>query len=140
MIHNKYLEDLGIKRENHSINFCNDKDDPRQKSWKKERKKYGFDSREVWNLDKTFIEWLYSHLRMYKDTTIIDLDKDILYNVVVSKDKIIESISMRDALEFMLTQCENYLLNKESDYLSEEDPKIYEALHMFVDTFTAWWW
>jgi len=35
------------------------------KAFKKERKKYGFDSRETWCLQQTSAMWLYEHLKMY---------------------------------------------------------------------------
>ena len=73
-VRNKYLEDIGLKPHEYGTNFP-DKKDARSKSWRKERNKYGFDQREVWNLDGTFYEWLYSRLCMYEDTAskIVDL-------------------------------------------------------------------
>jgi hypothetical protein len=52
------------------------------KKQKKQRKKYGFDSRECYNLDTTFELWLYAHLKMYLHdaSKLINLD-DIKYKV-----------------------------------------------------------
>ena len=69
---NKYLDDLGISIEKYGTNFC-DKKDSRWKKWKKERKKYGFDARECWNLDSIFVEWIYSHFMKYKEDCNVDL-------------------------------------------------------------------
>lgn len=66
MMRNKYLDELGIKPEEYGTNFVDD-NDPRASLWEEERKKYGFDSRETWSLDKMFLEWLYSHLKMYQE-------------------------------------------------------------------------
>lgn len=136
-IKNKFLEDIGIPREEVATNFCNDDDDPRQKRWARQRRNYGFDDRETWNLDYTYIQWLYSHLMMYKKVTNVALEKDKLYNVCVAKDKVIEEISMKDALDFMLEQLKKGL---KKDFCEEDDPKFFEALHMFADTIHAWWW
>ena len=139
-IKNRYLEKLGIKRNEHSTNFCNDENDPRQNRWAKQRRNYGFDDRETWNLDHIYIEWLYSHLMMYKKVTIVDMKKDMLYDVVVAKDKVIPQISMKDALDFMLKELETYLTDRNKDFWTEVRPELFEALHMFADTFQAWWW
>ena len=40
--------------------------DKRQGRWKKERKKYGFDERQTWNLNTTMIELLYERVMMFK--------------------------------------------------------------------------
>lgn len=66
MQRNEYLDSLGLNIDEYGTNFLPD-DDKRSVGWEDERKRYGFDSREVWNLDRTFVEWLYSHCRMYKD-------------------------------------------------------------------------
>lgn len=55
-----YLNKLGVE---HPDQWC--PNDHREKKWKKERKKYGFDSRETWSLDSTFFMWLYEHLKMF---------------------------------------------------------------------------
>lgn len=40
-------------------------EDPRIEQWEKEKKEFGFDSRETWSLDTTMIELLYERLHMY---------------------------------------------------------------------------
>lgn len=40
--------------------------DNRRKKYRKERKKYGFDQRDTWNLSMTMIELLYERLCLYK--------------------------------------------------------------------------
>lgn len=72
---NKYLADLGLDITKYGTNFVDASIDEREENWKKQRKDYGFDEREVWNLDIIFIQWLYSHLMMYKEkaSQIIDL-------------------------------------------------------------------
>lgn len=45
----------------------------RNKIYKKQRKEYGFDARELWNLDTTTIEWMYCHLKRFKEWAPIEL-------------------------------------------------------------------
>ena len=46
----------------------------RLKKYRKERKRYGFDTRETWNLDATASIWLYERLRAFEDATICDME------------------------------------------------------------------
>jgi len=39
------------------------KKDDRQPKWKEQQNKYGFDERETWSLDFTFIAWIYPRLK-----------------------------------------------------------------------------
>ena len=48
--------------------------DKRQGKWKKERKKYGFDERQTWNLNTTMIELLYERVMMLKEINFVYFD------------------------------------------------------------------
>ena len=76
MQRNEYLDDLGLAIEDYGTNFLSESNTSRSEKWARQREKYGFDEREIYGLDYTFIEWLYSHCRMYKDKAgnIIDLN------------------------------------------------------------------
>jgi hypothetical protein len=37
-----------------------------------QRYRYGFDYRDIFNMDMSYAEWLYSHMRMYKDNSVHD--------------------------------------------------------------------
>lgn len=65
----KYLDDIGYTDRPDTWN----KDDKRQKIWRKQRKKYGFDNREIWNMDLAFYLWLYERLMRHKEITPVDL-------------------------------------------------------------------
>lgn len=67
----KYLADLGIPINEYRANFIS-KDKKRRIKWAMERKEYGFDERETWNLDRTFIEWIYTRVMMYKERANVD--------------------------------------------------------------------
>ena len=46
------------------------KDNPRQKVWRKQRKKRGFDDTEVWNLHCTMYQFMIPRLERFRDITI----------------------------------------------------------------------
>lgn len=133
MQRNKYLDDLGIPIEKYGVNFI-DGNDRRQKYWKKEKKKYGFDERECWNLDQTFIEWLYSHLMMYLEgaTGIIDLN----YHKFEFNGKI---YTQKEAIEFILERLRNSLIDVYDDN-NEAYLGVYDAVRMWAEIFRACWW
>lgn len=66
----KYLDDIGVTNRPDTWN----KNDARQKQWKKEREKYGFDERETWNIEFTWHLWLYERLMAYIEWSDADLD------------------------------------------------------------------
>ena len=69
MQRNKYLDDLGISIKNYGSHFIRDRKIKRFI----ERRKYGFDCRQIVNMDIIFAEWLYSRLMMFKEQTMDDL-------------------------------------------------------------------
>ena len=65
---NRYLDELGIPRNIYGGNFIRKK-----KLYRLfQRWCYGFDYRDIFNMDVSFAEWLYSHMRMYKDNSVHD--------------------------------------------------------------------
>ena len=86
----KYLEDINYQDWRKDM-----KKDKRNKKWKKERKKYGFDSRETWNLDSTMAELLYERLKMFNEVNIIDTS---CHTVEVDDVK----MSMQEAIDELL--------------------------------------
>lgn len=69
----QYLDELGIPRKIYCGNFVREKKVYRLF----QRRCYGFDYRDIFNMDVSFAEWLFSHMRMYKDNSVHD-DKCIL--------------------------------------------------------------
>lgn len=136
MIHNKYLEDIGLHTEQLTANTCGDNDD-RKSRWDKQRELYGFDERETWSLDQTFVEWIYSHLMMYLEIggKIINLE----YHKFEFKGR---EYTQREAIEYICKACENFLLDKSFDY--EKERQIIEdmkgAIRLFAEIFPAMWW
>ena len=143
MQRNKYLENIGLKQDEYGTNFISNKLDKRHRRWKKQRKEYGFDDRETWNLDSMFVQWLYSHLMMYKEkaSEVIDLEFRTFY--WKGKD-----ITQLDAIDIILNASKDYLL-ADSKYIDnaisyQEREEIYDN---FFDVMTLWgmilpymWW
>ena len=115
----KYLDDLGLKIENYGTNFISD-NDPRKKVWKKERKKYGFDSRETWNLDRIFIEWIYTRVKYYKEHNCIDMSfyKFKYKDSMITKDEVIDKI-LELAKEILLDINNSELFVKNSEEICD---------------------
>lgn len=74
-----YLQKLGLAAPEQLL-----PGDAREKRWKKERKKYGFDTRDTWNLDYTFLLWLYEHLKLFLKCT--DGFVDLTYHQIKIDD------------------------------------------------------
>lgn len=91
----KYLDDLGFELEKYGTNFTK-KDDRRIDKWEEQRKQYGFDERETWNLDRIFIEWIYTRFMMYKEVCSIDLD----YHNICYKGK---NLTQEEAIDEVLS-------------------------------------
>ena len=72
----KYLEKFSFDSETCIPNTSEKDRSDRDLTFKRQRKKYGFDERETWGLDFTSACWLYEHLCMYMDIggKVVDLD------------------------------------------------------------------
>lgn len=68
----KYIDDLGIPYAETPQGFNTRIRDGRLINWKNQRDTFGFDEREVWGLDLTFLLWLYERLRMYDEKNYVD--------------------------------------------------------------------
>ena len=132
-----YLEKLGIDIEKCGVNFC-ENTDPRYDKWMKERKKYGFDSRETWCLDKIFIEWLYEHLKLYKKEASKYVD--LSYNTFnISGMEYPQEI----AIDTMIGLLEDILVNRSNDDLDFTEDNIYKiklVLDIWGEVLPAMWW
>ena len=107
---NKYLDDLGLDKKKYGKNFIDESKDDRREKWKEQREEYGFDERELWNLDMTFVQWLYSHLMMYKEkaSQIIDLS----YHKVEWENK---EITLEDAIDKIINIAKEVLIAENYD-------------------------
>lgn len=132
---NEFLDKLGLKTHEYGVNFT-DKKDKRRKKWKKQRKKYGFDSRETWNLNDLYAQWLYSHLKLYlKETSeIVDLN----YYKFTYDGKEYTQI---EAIKQMIKWLEYYLKNCDKDGKEEIAlEKVRKATELWAISFPCMWW
>lgn len=81
----------------------------RAAKWKEERKKYGFDNRDTWNVDVTMVALLYERLRMYVDTAPVDLT---LHKFQWDE----EEINQEEFLSRLIQLCEDFLKDDDVDY------------------------
>ena len=93
----KFLDDIGcIYRPTDLIG-----DRIERKRWKMQRKEYGFDEREVYNLDYTWHLWLYEHLRLYLQVSdgIPTINEFKYKENIYTQEEIIQMILDRLSLE-----------------------------------------
>lgn len=127
---NKYLDDLGIPIIEYGTNFCN-RSDKRWKKWRREREEYGFDERECWNLDTTFVEWLYSHFMKYAE------DSRKVVNLEYLKFEYQGNlITQAEAINTVCEACKEYLTSDFLDrtFLSKD------IMMLITDLMPAMWW
>ena len=136
---NKFLDNLGLKRKEYGTNWCIEKKTKRAKSWKKQRKLYGFDSRECWNLNTTFVEWLYSHLMLYKKEAaqVVDLE----YHKFDFNGK---TYTQKECINIILKACKRYLLvdeiSEDKEKMAKIEKDMEDAIKLFADMLPCMWW
>ena len=128
---NKYLEDLGLKKEDYGLNWLS-KDDDRLKDFNDEKEMYGFCSAETWNMDRIFCEWLYSHCKMYLEIT--DGKVDLEFNCIEI-----------DGKEVTQLECIQRILKLTGEALTDSDGaevtmKLREAILIWAEVFPLMWW
>lgn len=114
----KYLDDLGLKPEEYGTNFI-DENDKRNDAWNEQRRQYGFDERETWNLNTTFIEWIYTRFMMYKEICIVDTS----FHKIPYKD---QEITQKEAIDKVLSLAKEILQNGDSVWNENIDKMIFE--------------
>lgn len=128
---NKYLEDLGLKKEDYGVNWLS-KDDDRLKYFNDEKEMYGFCSAETWDVGRIFCEWLYSHCKMYLEIT--DGKVDLEFHCVEI-----------DGEEVTQLQCIQRILKLTGEALTESDGEVVtknlrEAILIWAEIFPLMWW
>jgi hypothetical protein len=128
---NKYLENLGLKKEDYGLNWLS-KDDDRLKDFNDEKEMYGFCSAETWNMGRIFCEWLYSHCKMYleKAEGIVDME--------------FHCIEI-DGEEVTQLQCIQRIIKLTGEALTESDGlavtmHLKKAILIWAEVFPLMWW
>ena len=129
----KYLDDLNIPINEYGTNFMPD-DDCRAESWSKEREEYGFDNRETWNLDRIFIEWIYTRVMMYKEYSIVDTNYHKIKHIKYKDTEITQG----EAIDKILKLAKEILLNMDSDELFYDNSR--EICDIWKEILPCMWW
>lgn len=120
-----------------------DKKESRSKEWKAQRKKYGFDVRETWNLDFTMSCWIYEHLKMFKDVNPIAVEKE-KFLIPILQDDLTEKMEERNLEEVLDIVCEGlegYILASDRIFRSNTVlVKAENAYKILAIVFPALWW
>lgn len=95
---NRYLDELGIPRALYRGNFIREKKFYR---WI-QRYHYGFDYRDIFNMDVSFAEWLYSHMRMYKENSVHD---DTMHSIVFEENE----YTIKEAVDWIIEKTGEFL-------------------------------
>lgn len=126
----KYLDDIGVKERHDLWN----KDDKRQKKWKKQRRKYGFDERETWCLESAFYCWLYERLMFYREKAPVDLS----YRKFDFKGK---EYTQGELIDIMLERLRLCLTDDGYNCLvGEQYDQITEIAQIWAIVLPAMWW
>ena len=126
----KYLDDLGLKIEDYGTNFCDD-EDSRNEKWKKEREEYGFDERETWNLDRMFIEWIYTRIKLYQEVNCVDTS---FYKFTYNG----EELTQEQMMNRILCLAQDILLKNIDDNKISETMK--EICDIWKEILPCMWW
>lgn len=101
--------------------------DQRQEAWELQRNKYGFDEREIWSMDLTFLCWLYERLMFYRQHAAFDFN----YHQIEYKGKI---YTQGELIDEMIRRLENYFKHS-----AEYDEDVDEVAFMWAGIMPLMW-
>ena len=145
--HHHYLNKIGISSKETCVFNTHEKDSKRGKSFKKERKKHSFDSRETLSLDYTLLTWLYEHILVYLDIAdqITDLDYhkikvDIITGWDEKQNPIQEETELteRQACWLICEYIKKFFKDEDNIFKTVEYEKA--ALHILAEVAPCLWW
>lgn len=105
------------------------KNDARSKKWKKQRKKYGFDERDTWNMDSIMIDLLYERLCMYLDIEWVNLE---FHQIEIDGVKGTQKYWIGYMLELII-----YIVEQDSFYEHKEKEELWYIWSKVQDY--MWW-
>lgn len=100
-----------------------------------QRFRYRFDYRDIFNMDLSLAEWLYSHMRMYKDNSV----HDDTQNAVIFEGK---EYTVEEAVDWIIEKTgaflrHSYYIDTHFDYITEEE--FIKAAKLFVEIMRYCW-
>ena len=109
-------------------------DSKRLNGFAKERRKYGFDSRETWSLDSTFYIWLYERLMMFKEkaSKVVDLT----FHKFEYKG---ETLTQIECIDRMIEGCKLFIEDPDTQD-EEKRKKINSVCEIWAIVIPAMWW
>jgi len=109
--------------------------DERVEKWEEEKRVYGFDSTETWDLNYTFYAWLYEHLRMYQDkaSKIVNLH----YHTFEWKGK---EYYQDEIIDMILNRLRFRFSDEYDDFEAEQNLYINEIGELWAIVLPAMWW
>lgn len=100
-----------------------------------ERKTYGFDSRECYHMDLSFVSWLYERVSMYRDMTA---HREDLHHVLLQYNG--HMISQMALIDILLKQCKRCLKDCKNKRLSKSYYKdLDECIRIWAVLMPAMW-
>ena len=119
-----YLNEIGCE---HKLYFNNDE----RKKFEKERKEYGLASCDTWNLDITFLEFIYISFKMYNEYNCIDTHFNHFYIDG-------EEWDMQKGIDYIIDETERCLISYRNDFSDTKiSEKIYDVLKQLMPL--MWW-
>ena len=136
----KYLKDIiKYKSSYMCVPLAKLNDKKRNKKWKKQRKKYGFDERETWSMDFTLACWIYEHFKWYIDNAPIDMSFHTFKINVIDEDDSLrveeKNVTQLEAINYVLKYLEYYFI-----YSNDAFEYYQAALRIVAEIMPAMWW
>jgi len=120
----KYLRDIGCE-----YSYDNDE---RKEQFEEERELYGIASYDTWNLDISFIEFIYISFKMYDEINCVDTH----FHKINVED---EEWDMQQAIDYIIEISKKYLIERKDTFLNYEkiSDKFYKVLKAIMPH--MWW-
>ena len=135
----KALKKLGLSAshlywdDNYTNNYTSKEFEESRKRWAKQRERWGFDSRETWNLDFTIACFVYPRLKFFRDTVEnwhpIELDTNEEWIEILDK--------MLKSFEYIIT--DKLLDTHTNEEYNTIKAEIDEGLELFAKYFQCLW-
>lgn len=135
----KFLTDVFDNPSNITSYLGAGEDDDRSAVWERERRVYGFDSRETWGLDTTMLELLYERLMMFREraSEIVDLSfHKVTYRGVEYTHEVLLNMMIDKSARILHYVYDNNDESDQSDIadLTREVWEIWAIVHPYM-----WW-